>query len=310
MIKDKATVAYKDGLISIENLPLPVVLYPGFYGAFFGFKEREDSEIYFCECSRKSIENFIEYKLKDKSEYSDPERNFILDSMYFPLEFVKKLMEKKVNEDSSIIKKINFKNNICHECNRITPKYRYCHPMYGGQFVQHYGWYINKEFFEVGITPIINEIFMYNVDKEFTDLIKIQSSDLKFIYGKPYEEQKEYYEKKKLLNKQNRKINKLVENKVRKKFGFKNVGEAWTNETLVYRYIIELFPKDEIIFHFRPEWLEGLEIDVFNNSKKFGIEYQGQQHFTAIEFWGGEESLTRTQARDFFFFSISRLFPC
>ena len=295
---NKDIIACNDGMTNIEELPLPIVLYPGFYGAYFGFKENNESDIYFCSCSKKSIENFIKFKLKDKSVNADPERNFLLDSMYFPLDFVKNLIKKQIVEDSSIIKYINFKDNLCHECNKITPSFRYCIPMYGGQFIQHYGWYVNKEFFEQGLDPINNEPFIDEIDKEIKDLIKIKKSDLEFTTETSYEEQKIYYEKMKLLNKQNRQINKKIENKVRQKFGFKNIGEAWTNETLVYKYMQELFPDDEIIFHYRPKWLDGLEIDVFNNSKKIGIEYQGQQHFKPIDFWGGEEALLKTQERD------------
>ena len=36
-------MAYKINTVAVENLPFPIVLYPGFYGAFFAFRKKEDS---------------------------------------------------------------------------------------------------------------------------------------------------------------------------------------------------------------------------------------------------------------------------
>jgi hypothetical protein len=41
-----------------------------------------------------------------------------------------------------------------------------------------------------------------------------------------------------------------------------------------------------------------LELDVYLPELKLGIEYQGQQHFHAIDAWGGEEALEKLQERD------------
>jgi hypothetical protein len=52
-IKNKP-IAFQDNTISIEDLPLPNVLYPGFYGSYFGFQESENSEVVFCSCAKKA----------------------------------------------------------------------------------------------------------------------------------------------------------------------------------------------------------------------------------------------------------------
>ena len=52
-------IAFQDGTIEQEDLPFPTVLYPGHYGAFFGFKERRRSSIVLCSCAEEAIENSI-----------------------------------------------------------------------------------------------------------------------------------------------------------------------------------------------------------------------------------------------------------
>lgn len=45
--------------VTFEKLPLPYVFYPPLYGAFFAFSDNLHSDIYFCECEREAIENYI-----------------------------------------------------------------------------------------------------------------------------------------------------------------------------------------------------------------------------------------------------------
>jgi very-short-patch-repair endonuclease len=59
-----------------------------------------------------------------------------------------------------------------------------------------------------------------------------------------------------------------------------------------------LFPSIEIIHHYRGRELEGLEIDIWIPSLKVGIEYQGVQHFTAIQHWGGADALKKRIQND------------
>lgn len=299
--KSKKNVAFYDGLIATEpDLPFPLVYYPGHYGAFFAFGKDEESEIFFCSCSKLAITNYIRFRIEfDNQLNSDPQRNFILSKAKFPQQIVMKLFEQHEKEVPEIIDKLNFKNEICHECNKQTPSYSYCHPMYGGVFEQNYGWYINKQSIEYGVMPVsfmmledvcADEIFSlldigkkdflanYNGLSE-TDLIMAQARDSYF-------------------QKATRKIRKIIENEVRVKFGFKKVGEAWANETLLYQLVCEIFPKEKIYRHYRPDFLELLELDIYIPSLNIGMEYQGIQHFEPVEHWGGKASLEEVKKRD------------
>ena len=60
----------------------------------------------------------------------------------------------------------------------------------------------------------------------------------------------------------------------------------------------QIFPKEKVYRHYRPDYLEYLELDVFIPRLNIGIEYQGIQHFKPIDHWGGKESLARVIERD------------
>ena len=280
----KGLIAFYDNIITIEpNLPLPKVYYPGFYGAFFAFSEELDNtEKYFCSCAKTAIKNYIELRKKyGLSKSPESNNRFVISKYHFPESVVDDLYNRDINSTSQILKGLRFKDNICHECNLQTPTYKYCHPMYGGSFVRSYGWYINKQFFEYGVRPVSCNILEKVCPKEvftFTDISKeefirnynhLSASDLS-LQNDP------------LLSQSKRKIKKYIENRVREKFGFKKVGESWTSETLLYKIVSEILPEYKIHRHYRPDFLDFLELDIYIPKLQIGIEYQGIQHFKPI----------------------------
>ena len=56
----------------------------------------------------------------------------------------------------------------------------------------------------------------------------------------------------------------------------------------------------EVKHHLRPYWLTPQELDIYFEvgGKRVGIEYQGEQHYNPIDFFGGEEGLNNTKKRD------------
>jgi len=325
-------VAFKTNTIAMEELPFTTVLYPGHYGAFFAFKKDKREKPCFCSCAYEAIENYIKIRLLSPiPQNAYPDRMFILDSSHFPKSIVEDLMTKNLTYEN-VLSALNFKDKLCHECNRQTPSYKYCVEMYGGAFKQNYGWYINKQSYEWGIDPLnklkqflpetcpdelsalIEDSGFQKIKKEVESLNK-EISDL----GKEYYfgEYKNLGQKKKemwdkyflsLISKRNdlskkfekhyRKIQNVIENEVRRKFGHKKVGEAWTSETILYYIVKKLFPQYTVHRHHIPDFLQGLELDIFIEEIKIGIEYQGIQHYKPIKHWGGKEAFENLKERD------------
>ncbi|HQK84275.1 MAG TPA: hypothetical protein PLK24_10085 [Atribacter sp.] len=296
----KKEVAFKNEIIEIEKLPYPYVLYPGFYGAFFAFQEDLNKKITFCSCCKEAIQSYIKFRLSEHpiGYQTIPEKRYFISSSDFPLKFVKTLINAKIKGNEDIINQFIFKDNLCHECNKKTPNLRYCHEMYGGSFKQNYGWYIKKEAYELGIqicvdpgiirinTQICPDELFELLDEEpiekcnsFPEILHFKLDDI-------------------INSKIKRRVLKFAENNARIKFGFKKVGEAWVNETILYNTLKSMFPEFHIIHHYRPDFLKGLEIDVFIEELKIGFEYQGIQHFKPFKHFGGKKSLDKLKLRD------------
>ncbi len=325
-------IAFKPYIFATENLPFPIVLYPGHYGPFFAFQKTKQSKPFFCSCAYEAIENYIKLRiLSPVPQNTDPTRMFILDSFYFPKSVVENLMRENLTH-KNVLSAFNFADKLCHECNSQPPNYRYCHKMYGEAFKQNYGWYINKQAFEWGIAPLNrlqrflpescpDELLTILKDLEFEKI----SRELRKVNEKVFEASQIYHSDKyknfkevekekwrkdwlafknkqdilgKQFKKYHRKIWHIIENDVRKKFGHKKIGEAWTSETILYYIIKKLFPDHTIHRHYRPDFLQGLELDIYIEEENIGIEYQGIQHYKPIKHWGGKEALEALRKRD------------
>lgn len=89
-----------------------------------------------------------------------------------------------------------------------------------------------------------------------------------------------------------------AENYIRGLKGVARIGEKWVNETLLFNYINLLFPQYSVQRETSPSWLNRQRFDVYIPELNLAIEYQGQQHYIAVDLFGGEEGLKRTKQRD------------
>ena len=101
-----------------------------------------------------------------------------------------------------------------------------------------------------------------------------------------------------ILMKVRREYDNTIENCVREQMGYPKIGDAWVSETMLFHIVEEIYPDVEIIRHHRPNWLEGLELDIYIPSIKLAFEYQGLQHFQAVEHWGGKAKLEIQKEHD------------
>jgi len=114
----------------------------------------------------------------------------------------------------------------------------------------------------------------------------------------PDDEAEDFAELQDQLQAERKEIMDTVENEVRQAFGHYKKGNRWTSETILYQLVESNYPDHTIKRHYRPDFLNGLELDIFLEEAEVGIEYQGIQHYEAVDHWGGEEGLKQRQERD------------
>jgi len=343
-----------------ENLPYPIVMYPT-SGAFIAFKQNRTTDPVFCACAREAIENFIDCQicsLKD-SHQDTTAKNVVQHSI--PEEVVGLVTKHRIDDVGAIIDVFEFEPELCHKCNDVVPRFRYCHDMYGTKFKQNYGWYLKQKYYEWGIcrpgsdTLLVHTDFsklpgdvvdlvdddliedlqakaerfeelrdkrskrrreientkkekIHEVNGELSDELGFRekwerTEDIREKYENmdplPGDEQGELGELKEELSENSERVANAVENEVRQAFGHYEKGNRWTSETILYQLIESRYGDEYTIErHHRPDWLGGLELDIFLVEPGIGIEYQGVQHYEVVEHWGGEEGLEERQARD------------
>lgn len=304
-----------------EDLPLPFVLYPRIGGTFIGFSSKTDGEIFFCSCMEPAIENYISLiKQNPKGTYLDTLVMAPLSSQDFP----PKIAEISLNHNANPKNALNFKSNICHKCNMATPTVRAISPMYGGKFKQYYGWYIRQQYLHLGILKnqgyledkcpdeIIELLEAKNeaAEEVHTERMKlnemvrgpkrddIADDEITFWHNVKLSEAETYKRLDKKSRTLHRKLSNKIENIVRQEFAFRKVGDGWISESILFKVVSRLFPENEIKRHYRPVWLDGLELDIYVPQHHLAFEYQGQQHYHPIKAWGGKKALLEVQKRD------------
>ena len=76
----------------------------------------------------------------------------------------------------------------------------------------------------------------------------------------------------------------------------RRVNSKWSNEYRLFELIHSYNKCAEYQYHC--EWLGSQSLDIYIDTEKVGIEYQGEQHYKPIKVWGGEDSLKKIQKRD------------
>lgn len=134
-----------------DKLPYPIVAYPAHYGVFIGFKQDEDSPLHFCSCAEEAIRNYVRCQVEHQSH---PKREPAPDDILgrkFPEEANAQIQNVEIEDVDDIVDVFRYEDQLCHMCNVVVPRYRYCHEMYGTVFIQNYGWYVNQKLYEYGV---------------------------------------------------------------------------------------------------------------------------------------------------------------
>ena len=70
----------------------------------------------------------------------------------------------------------------------------------------------------------------------------------------------------------------------------------WKSEQKAYAIVRSHY--EDARFQYQPDFLFGQRIDIFIPSLNIAIEYQGLQHYSPVDFFGGEDGQRRNAARD------------
>lgn len=90
------------------------------------------------------------------------------------------------------------------------------------------------------------------------------------------------------IDKYNSDFNEIVSNNMLK--------TKWNSEQKVYRIVKSIF--SDAIYQYKASWLGQQSLDIYVPSLRLGIEYQGLQHFKAIDYFGGEIAYNKNKSRD------------
>lgn len=268
-----------------EQLPLPAVDYWKSYAAFLGFAETLEGPFSLCECARPALANAIEierrylqWRLENGQGPSPSEQRFPTWATDVPFGYLPDDPERATWA-------FRFGDRLCHRCNMATPSLSFCDPMYGSRFKQSYGWYIALNHYRLGVQPATLLWLPEVAPPELAELLSGFPTDRYLTFQEA-------------TSPEARSVERFAENATRQEFGVSPVGEGWVSESLLAKLVAELLPGQEVARHLRPDWLEGLELDIWLPGLKTGIEYQGQQHFHAIKAWGGQAALDGVRERD------------
>lgn len=88
----------------------------------------------------------------------------------------------------------------------------------------------------------------------------------------------------------------LAENNYRKKSGLPLIGDGWINQAELREGIKDFI--SNVKNEYSPKWLSPKRLDIYIPSHKLAIEYHGQQHYEAVDFFGGQEAFEKRVADD------------
>lgn len=89
-----------------------------------------------------------------------------------------------------------------------------------------------------------------------------------------------------------------AEEKIRKNNSLPERGCGWVSEAEMIRLLKIKFSPLEVVTQHSPDWLQRLRYDAFIPQLNLAVEYQGIQHFTPVDIFGGDEGFIELVSRD------------
>ena len=90
---------------------------------------------------------------------------------------------------------------------------------------------------------------------------------------------------------------RLERTKIRTKLTAEGViRPKWKHELSLFHEVRKQCP--DVLYQYRPDWLGRQSLDLYIPSLMTGIEYQGIQHYSPVDFFGGEDALAYRKELD------------
>ncbi len=311
--------AYKDVVRDVyqfqESLPLPFVTYPGVYGTWISFQEAADGQPYLCACSRSACVGFLRFNEQYRVHRLGPSQTL---TDFFFRGGAAAANGFCVTSVSDFASSAVFRVGLCHLCNQRVPPVRWSNLGEHSVFLQHFGWYASMAMYAAGLDPI-GDFIPSTLDAELQAFVEVDPVSTRrqlneFLTrhrlwsgvldrpASPSDDRRpgmaEIRRLRHALNRQTKAMKRCVEARLRTSLGFPSHGRTGSSEAILFWIVQALFEPAEVLRRVRLPFLGKLEVDLYVPASRLAIEYQGEQHYEALEHLGGLRSLRQVRKRD------------
>ena len=303
--------------MQITSLPLPYC-FLGF--VFIAQAETPQDQKFFCTCTRRAIDNHIRNSLRQKEHRraatglrASGIYDFVLDHA-FPTELSQEMFESGVSNENAF-GALSFRDGICHKCNLAVPPYENVEA--SSHFHLVFRRLIYRDLYDIGFDFVGAPLPFVQTDEQ-KQLVpadfeaRLQERERLYAAIKSTKTDSFYTTDWKKIGVLNRALRveetyirecreraiEFVENRLRQYYDFPP-RKAWLQqETILYLTVRQLLRPYDILRHAKPEFLQGLELDIWIPQLRTAFEFQGAQHSEEFEYLGGEKALAATKERD------------
>lgn len=254
-------------IIVREQLPYPFAHYAD---TFIGFHEALGAPLTLCGCQQSAIENHLQMCVVSEETQRKKEYPGWYATPYgaYPRGLLRTIERFHADPKHCLLRLVRFQKDICHRCNgRMPYGYYGFSDVPSGFFISHFRPYVNQACYGFGVATSGHVVLPQKCPDE------LKGMDAKGRLA-------------------------AIENQVREAFSFPRIGVNRNQESALLLLVREILPRCNVVQHYRAPWLGALEIDMFIEDHKIGIEFQGIQHSEPMDHLGGENALRATQRRD------------
>ena len=302
-----------------ESLPLPFVHYGGLYSTFISFSPQSNGELHYCECIRSAIRNYIHDFVSSRGDRTPLSRSSLANAYWFPNRNQRVIDDSKDVYESpeEVVAIMTFTPDLCHRCNKAVPSIEYGYELGFKKtsfFARRFGFYIQQWLYQHGFNGWGGRIRGVDVAEHMADKAPIDDSDKrgsnaidialqsereKAVQAGRTPLWKDELELRSSIREQTKIILSYAEDQVRGDFEFPAHAMLAQSEHILYLIAQRIFGKESVHHRARPDWLHGLELDIFVPGHSIAFEFQGHQHQTRRSFMHSEaDSFEKLLSRD------------